>query len=91
MALTLGYDLKKPEKDYPDLIAYLKKIGAIRPLLSVWLVKSGRGHEGLRNDIRANGKMDDNDRILVAGLEGSAAWWKLLLDDATVQRWFESP
>lgn len=84
----VSYDLRKPEKDYPDLIAYLKKIGGLRPLLSVWLVKSNRGHSELRDEIRQNGRMDSNDRILVAGLDGSAAWNNLLITDDATKQWF---
>ena len=87
----VSYDLMRPEKDYPDLIAYLKQIGGIRPLLSVWLVKSQRGHVGLHDDIRSNGRMDQNDRLLVAGLNGNAAWTKLLLSDDAALNWFNTP
>jgi hypothetical protein len=87
----VSYDLRKPEKDYPDLIAHLQRIGGLRVLLSVWLVKSQSDHGGLRDQIKTNGKMDDNDRLLVAGLDGRAAWLKLLANDQAVLDWFNSP
>jgi hypothetical protein len=87
----VSYDLRRPEKDYVNLIAYLKKIGAIRVLLSLWLVKSQSDHGGLRDQIIRNGSLDDNDRLLVAGLDGSAAWTNLLATDQVVLNWFNTP
>lgn len=39
--LLIGYDLDKPDQDYSDLIAAIKKLGAWwHHLDSTWLVKS---------------------------------------------------
>lgn len=80
----ISYDLDKPGKDYKDLLAFLRQIGATRILESVWLLKSNLSHEALRDQIRANGRMDSSDRILVAGLSGAAAWYNLMVSDAAV-------
>lgn len=84
----ISYDLIKPEKDYQDLLAYLRKLGATRVLASVWLLKTATEPGQLRTDIRQNGKMDSNDRILIAGLTGAAAWHRLLVDDTAAKNFF---
>lgn len=84
----ITYDLDRPGQDYTDLIAYLRKLGATRVLESVWLLKSNSEHAPLRDAIKSEGRLDANDRILVAGLNGAAAWQNLMVDNATVKSLF---
>jgi hypothetical protein len=79
----ISYDLDKPGQDYSDLIAELKRFGAVRILKSDWLL----GHntttpEALRNTFSQY--LDDNDRMMVAELKKSAAWRNQLAADETV-------
>ena len=84
----ITYDLDRPGQDYKDLLAYLRQLGATRVLESVWLLKSDAEHGALRDAIRSNGRLDTNDRILVAGLSGAAAWHNLMVNDAKVKELF---
>lgn len=81
----ITYDLDRPGQDYTDLLAYLRKLGATRVLESVWLLKSDLEHGALRDQIRSNGRVDTNDRILVVGLNGAGAWHNLMVNDAKVK------
>ncbi len=84
----VSYDLRKPDKDYPDLINYLNKLAGVRILLSVWLVKSQIAAAALMEAIVKNGKVDANDRIFVGELGASASWERLLATDVAVQNWY---
>lgn len=90
MALYLvSYDLQKTEKDYPELIAYLKKLGGVKILLSEWLVASSLEALPLLERIQRNGSMDTNDRILVMQVAGDTAWYNLRIEDREMQRVLE--
>jgi hypothetical protein len=62
----ISYDLIKPEKDYPDLINALTRIGAQRVLYSEWMVnRANTTTSGMFEYVRTTGKMDSNDKLLV--------------------------
>jgi hypothetical protein len=66
MALYLiSYDLIKPEKDYPDLLAALRKMGAKKVLYSEWMLDSDTSITDLFDAVRTDGKLDANDKLLV--------------------------
>lgn len=82
MALfVVSYDLIK-RKDYPELTKALKDLGAVRCLLSQWLVDSDTTTKGLYDTLRPH--IDDDDRLMVIrfdkkphwsiGLKGTQAW-----------------
>jgi len=73
---SITYDLLKPGKNYDDLYAKLEAIGAYRIQLSQWAVKTQHNATQIRDYLMA--ALDDNDRLLVAGLTGEAAWKNLL-------------
>jgi len=74
---SISYDLIKPGQNYDSLLAHLRQLGAERILASQWGLKSTRPAEQIRNDLRRF--LDGNDRLLVAGLTGEAAWANLLV------------
>jgi hypothetical protein len=61
-AFMISYDLRKA-KDYPTLTENLEKIGAIRVLASVWLLKSEWRAEPIRDWLMKF--TDSDDGILV--------------------------
>jgi hypothetical protein len=69
----VGYDLNRPHKDYPDLIAAIKKYGTYwHHLDSTWLIKTNESAVQIRDKLRVH--IDDNDELLVAALTGESAW-----------------
>ena len=70
----IGYDLNKPEQDYPDLIRAIKdKFGTQwHNLDSTWIVKSDLTSKQIRDLLKAH--IDKNDELLVVKLTGEAAW-----------------
>ena len=74
MALYLiSYDLIKPEKDYPDLIGHLEDIGAKRILFSEWALNDSAAMRSVFDDVWANGKMGDKDKLFVTQMNGWVA------------------
>jgi len=76
-AYSVTYDLRSPGQDYRSLIDRLKELGAIRLLESYWTLRSAWTAAQIRDDLLAH--MDSNDRIMVAGLSGEAAWSNTLV------------
>lgn len=83
-AKIVCYDLDKPGQDYKDLISRLEELGADRIQYSVWLINTNWGTADLRDDLRRF--VDENDRIIVAGLDGSAAWHRLMVGTDRVKQ-----
>lgn len=70
----ISYDLIRPHKDYPNLIAHLKSYTSwARPLESVWLIKSPLTAAQVRNAAQAH--MDGNDKMFVVDVTSRAAAW----------------
>ncbi len=83
----VSYDLIRPHKDYPNLIAYMKTFSSwSKPLESVWLIKSSAGVEQVRNAIQVH--VDGNDKILVVDVTSRAAAWDKL--PAEVSTWIQN-
>lgn len=78
---TVGYDLVK-RKDYPELISALEEIGAVKCLLSQWLVESDSSAKVVYDYLVQH--IDSDDRLMVfkfetkptwnVGLKGTKAW-----------------
>jgi hypothetical protein len=70
----ISYDLNRPGQDYTDLIEALKRFpNWWHHLDSTWVVRSQQSAIDIcRSLIRY---LDDNDEILVASVQGDAAWW----------------
>jgi hypothetical protein len=71
----IGYDLNKPEANYPKLIENIKKIANKtwwHHLDSTWIIKSNRSTESILNELKAS--IDNDDELLVVRLNGEGSW-----------------
>lgn len=80
----ITYDLDKPGQNYGGLIGRLQEHGANRIELSVWILRTNWKAVKLRDDLRSF--VDANDRLLVIGLTGEAAWTNLLISGDQVKK-----
>ncbi len=74
----ISYDLVAPGRHYPQVHAAIKAInpqGWAKPLESVWLVKTNLSAEEVREAVKKGA--DANDKILVIGVTGQAAGYRL--------------
>jgi hypothetical protein len=79
----IGYDLNKPGQDYSELTARLQALGALRVLLSDWLLgNNNTTPEQIKNDVGRY--LDSGDRIMVCELKRNAAWHNLRASDQAV-------
>lgn len=79
---TVSYDLLKPGQDYTSLIARLKALGAVKVLLSQWMLTGNFTAAQLRDDLKRF--IDVDDRLLVIDVtNGQMAWTTLLADIKT--------
>ncbi len=86
--LLISYDLQAPGKDYEKLWDYLRTYGNwARPLESVWLIKTDKTPEEVRNLIQ-NSYIDRNDKIFVVDVTGKSAAWDNLV--AEVSTWIKN-
>ncbi len=81
---TISYDLDKPGQNYEFLIARLRQLGAVRILYSMWVLKSSMSAVEIRDDLQR--AIDSNDRLIVAGLTGEAAWVNLMIGNDSVKQ-----
>jgi CRISPR/Cas system-associated endoribonuclease Cas2 len=84
----ISYDLNRPRggDDYPDLIAALKRDGAVRILYSEWLVESVQRAEAVANRYLAH--MDGNDSIFVCEVTTNSAYKRLMNETTVVTKFF---
>jgi uncharacterized membrane protein len=69
----VGYDLNKPAQNYPDLINALKQYpNWWHHLDSTWILKTNDSAATIRANLKQY--IDGNDELLVAALNGEAAW-----------------
>jgi hypothetical protein len=70
----IGYDLNKPEKDYPDLIKAIKDLSENwwHHLDSTWIIKHAGAATRIRDALKPY--IDSNDELLVVKLSGEGAW-----------------
>ena len=64
----VAYDLVRPGQKYPELWAYLERIG-VRALLSAWLVETPMLAAELRDALARF--IDDNDRLIITEITNS--------------------
>ncbi len=70
----VGYDLDKPDQDYPDLIRKLKSYAAWWHCLdSTWLIQTAKSHAELRDDLLAH--IGSSDKLLVIEVTGMSRAW----------------
>ncbi|HEY3114041.1 MAG TPA: hypothetical protein VGJ62_10180 [Gemmatimonadaceae bacterium] len=65
-AYLLTYDLDKPGQNYPPLLAALSNAGAVRILLSTWLIQTTESSVQVRD--RYLRYLDANDRLFVTAV-----------------------
>jgi hypothetical protein len=75
----ISYDLDKPGQNYDGLIVRLKALGAIKMLYSEWVLRAASTAVAIRGDLQRF--IDSNDKLLVVGLTGEAAWTSLMISD----------
>ena len=72
--MMIGYDLNGQAKDYEDLIATIKNLGAWwHHLDSTWLVKSAMTATAVRDRLKPY--LDADDELLVIDVTGDARAW----------------
>lgn len=75
-SLLIAYDLRKPGKDYSQIIAAIKQYGTWAHLEeSVWAIRTASTPASVRDALLKH--IDENDRLLVAEPTGNAAWHNL--------------
>lgn len=81
----VSYDLLVPGQKYECLKRKLEAHGTYwRFQQSAWLVRTNASAAQIRDDL--NGCLDSNDKLMVAGLSGEAAWSGYTEQDA---RWLK--
>jgi len=76
-AYVIGYDLKKPGKDYAQIIDAIKRICPTwcHPLDSTWFVEYSGTAVQLRDQLLPH--IDGNDKLFVGRVTNAAAWYGL--------------
>jgi hypothetical protein len=86
---NINYDLRKSGQDYDGLIGRLRGCGALKILASTWLIKTTADASAVRNDLCRF--IDENDGLVVLGLDGVGAWdGRLLCSDEQLKAFLES-
>ena len=74
MVFNVSYDLHQPGRDYTDLIAEIKTLGAwCHVLESYWLVDTSETLETIFTKLRA--KMDNNDSLFIVRVTSPYKGW----------------
>ena len=81
----VSYDLKAPDRNYKDLISYIKTAVAWAHIHeSLWFVETGMTASDLLDGLRAH--MDSNDSVFVIQEAGVASWINVIADDEYLKR-----
>lgn len=73
--LLVSYDLITPGRNYEPLRKFLESHSSwAKPVQSLYMVKSSKSAESLRNDLTPF--LDTNDKIIVIDVTSDAAAWK---------------
>ena len=83
-AYLVSYDLDKPGQDYTDLIAALRKAGAVKLLYSQWGLATSSTAVQIRDYLQQF--IDANDRLLVVELSGQVAWYNVMIASDAFQK-----
>ena len=71
-SMIIEYDLRSPGRNYDELYKEIRSYDVwARITESTWFIKTGESCAQVRDKLLAH--MDDNDRIFVAPLTGTAA------------------
>lgn len=66
MKYIIGYDLRKPDRDYENVKEALEQLGAIKVLQSQWILDCSKDIDEVFNIIAK--EIDCNDRLLIISL-----------------------
>ncbi len=78
-SMIITYDLRSPGRNYDDLYKAIKSYGGwARITESSWFVKTNDTCKQVYDKL--NAQIDNNDRVFVAVLTGTAAWRNVLCD-----------
>jgi hypothetical protein len=80
----VSYDLDRPDRDYSKFMHEIARIGGVRILYAGWLVKCNISGVRLRDHL--SNFIDADDRLVVLGLNGEAAWTKLMVSDHRIRQ-----
>lgn len=70
----ISYDLRKPDQNYPDLIAAIKAYKVYCKInKSDWLVSTADSCSEIRNNLKKY--VDSNDTLFVTELSHCSGWW----------------
>jgi hypothetical protein len=83
--IQISYDLSRPGDEYPELLAYLQRHKATKPLAGTWFVKTHRTAVEVRYDILA--LAHEEDEIIVLDVTGVA--WATTFEDVTTD-WMQA-
>ena len=78
--IQISYDLTRPGRDYPELLAYIRRHDGTKPLRRTWFIKTTRSAIEVRDDVAA--LVDEDDELLVLDVTG-AEWATTFADCAT--------
>jgi hypothetical protein len=73
------YDLERRGESYEPLLNALRTLGASHVLYSKWALRTNLTAVQLRDHLRQF--VDANDKLLVVGLTGEAAWTSLFVSN----------
>ena len=77
--MIITYDLRSPGRNYDGLYKAIKSYGVWAHITeSSWFVKTNDTCSQVYNKL--NAQIDNNDRVFVAVLTGTAAWRNVLCD-----------
>lgn len=85
--LMISYDLIAPGRGYETLRSFIESHSKwAKPVESLYLVKTTKNAETLRNDLLSY--LDTNDKVIVIDVTGKSSAWKGLPDK--VSNWIKS-
>jgi hypothetical protein len=80
----ISYDLDQPGRDYSKFLNEIERLGGIRILYAEWMLKCNFSAVRLRDHL--NHFIDADDRLVVLGLTGEAAWTSLMISDQRLKQ-----
>ena len=84
-SMIIEYDLRSPGRNYDELYKEIKSYDVWAHITeSTWFIKTDESCAQVRDKLLAH--MDDNDRIFVAALTGTAAWHDVLCESEYLKK-----
>ena len=84
-SMIIEYDLRSPGRNYDELYKEIRSYDVwARITESTWFIKTGESCAQVRDKLLSH--MDDNDRIFVATLTGTAAWRDVLCESEYLKK-----